>query len=147
MKTENGKTNNGASQIPAWWLEVPAADVVAMNRRMIARDTSLNVQVGEGGVEIQNLIVDTAPNQEAAFARTEELDRGQTLIHSALRHLDDRERDVFIERRLSENPPTLEELGQRFGVSRERIRQIEAKAFAKVQELVLAGFAPAGQTA
>ena len=128
-------------------LEVPAADVVAMNRRMIARDTSLNVQVGEGGVEIQNLIVDTAPNQEAAFARTEELDRGQTLIHSALRHLDDRERDVFIERRLSENPPTLEELGQRFGVSRERIRQIEAKAFAKVQELVLAGFAPAGQTA
>ena len=123
-------------------LDVPAADVVAMNRRMVARDTSLNVPVGESGIEIQNLIVDSAPNQEMDFAHREELGRGQELIAQALDQLEGRERDVFVQRRLSDDPPTLEELGAKFGVSRERIRQIEAKAFAKVQQLVLAGFVP-----
>ncbi len=123
-------------------LDVPESDVVDMNRRMVARDTSLNVPVGESGIEIQNLIVDATPNQETVYAKTEEMDRGQDLIAQALVHLDDRERDIFVQRRLTDQPPTLEELGARFGVSRERIRQIEAKAFAKVQQVVLAGFLP-----
>ena len=126
-------------------LDVPQSEVIAMNRRMTARDTSLNVPVGEGGVEIQHLIEDTRPNQEATFAHSEELGLGQTLISDALKHLEQRERDIFIQRRLTDDPPTLEELGARFGVSRERIRQIEAKAFAKVQQIVLAGFVPQGQ--
>jgi len=128
-------------------LDVPEGDVVAMNRRMVARDSSLNVTVGESGVEVQNLIADATPNQEVIFARVEELDRGRSLIASALDRLDERERDIFIQRRLTDAPPTLEELGERFGVSRERIRQIEAKAFAKVQQIVLSGFMPSGMPA
>ena len=123
-------------------LDVNDQDVVDMNRRMSGRDSSLNVTVGESGVEVQSLIADTAPNQEAVLARSEELSHGQKLIAQALTQLNDRERDVFVERRLSDDPPTLEELGQRMGVSRERIRQIEAKAFAKVQQIVMAGFVP-----
>ena len=128
-------------------LDVPKDDVIAMNRRMVARDTSLNVPVGENGIEIQNLIVDVTPNQEATLARDEELGRGHELITQALQHLDERERDIFVQRRLTDEPPTLEELGERFGVSRERIRQIEAKAFTKVQQLVMAGFLPSGSAA
>ena len=123
-------------------LDVPKSDVIAMNRRMIARDTSLNVPVGESGIEIQNLIVDTTPNQEVRLAHDEEMGLGQNLIAAALQGLDERERDIFVQRRLTDEPPTLEELGARFGVSRERVRQIEAKAFSKVQQIVLAGFVP-----
>lgn len=123
-------------------LDVPKSDVIAMNRRMIARDTSLNVPIGESGIEIQNLIVDTTPNQEVRLAHDEEMGLGNELIATALQGLDERERDIFVQRRLTDEPPTLEELGARFGVSRERVRQIEAKAFAKVQQIVLAGFVP-----
>jgi RNA polymerase sigma-32 factor len=140
---DQGDMSPANVQAIATELDVPRADVIAMNRRMVARDTSLNVQVGENGVEIQNLIVDTQPNQESAFAHDEEMGIGNRLIASALQQLDVRERDIFVERRLTDSPPTLEELGVRFGVSRERIRQIEAKAFAKVQQIVMSGFVPA----
>jgi len=139
---DQGDMTNANVQSIATELDVPVDDVIAMNRRMIARDTSLNVQVGENGIEIQNLIVDTRPNQEVTLADSEELGRANGLIAQALKHLDERERDIFIQRRLTDDPPTLEELGARFGVSRERIRQIEAKAFTKVQQLVLVGFVP-----
>ncbi len=124
-------------------LDVGEGDVVAMNRRMAGRDTSLNVPVGEGGVEIQDLMPDDAENQEAAYGRREELSKGSRLIARALDSLTEREREIFIERRLREEPVTLEELGARYGVSRERIRQIEVKAFGKVRDLVQAGFIPA----
>ena len=123
-------------------LNVPEDDVVMMNRRMGGRDSSLNVTVGDSDVEIQSLLADSSENQEAGYARTEEMGKGRVLIAKALNTLDDRERDIFVERRLQDDPPTLEELGERYGVSRERIRQIEAKAFAKVQSIVMAGFLP-----
>ena len=123
-------------------LDVPEDDVVMMNRRMTGRDSSLNIPVGEGGVEIESLIADTADNQEVSFAKREELGKGRTLIAQALESLDERERSIFVERRLNDEPPTLEELGEKYGVSRERIRQIEAKAFTKVQSIVLGGFLP-----
>jgi RNA polymerase sigma-32 factor len=123
-------------------LGVDESDVVAMNRRMAGRDSSLNTPVGEGGTEIQDLMADEADNQETAFAKREELSKGRALIARALDTLTEREREVFVERRLRDDPMTLEELGGRYGVSRERIRQIEVKAFEKVRDLVQAGFLP-----
>jgi len=124
-------------------LKVEESDVVMMNRRMAGRDASLNVPIGEGFTEMQDLLPDTADNQEAALAKGEEIKIGRRLIAGALGQLNEREREIFVERRLTDEPPTLEELGVRYGVSRERIRQIEAKAFEKVQALVKAGFLPA----
>jgi len=124
-------------------LSVDESDVISMNRRMAARDGSLNLQVGEGGAEIQDLLADDADNQETAYGRREELDKGRVLIREALGGLTEREREIFVERRLRDDPATLEELGLRYGVSRERIRQIEVKAFEKVKGLVKAGFVPA----
>ncbi|MBI5165939.1 MAG: RNA polymerase sigma factor RpoH [Magnetospirillum sp.] len=121
-------------------LKVDVDDVVAMNRRMGGRDASLNLQVGEGGVEIQDLIADDRESQEAVLAARQELSIGRSLIAQAVAGLGERERAIFVARRLSDHPPTLEELGTRYGVSRERIRQIEAKAFEKVREVVAAGF-------
>jgi len=123
-------------------LDVDETEVVAMNRRMAGRDSSLNVPVGEGGVEIQDLMPDQTDNQEAAYGRREELGKGRQLIAQALDALTEREREIFVERRLRDEPLTLEELGGRYGVSRERIRQIEVKAFEKVRALVQAGFQP-----
>ncbi|OAN43059.1 RNA polymerase subunit sigma-70 [Paramagnetospirillum marisnigri] len=121
-------------------LHVEESDVVAMNRRMAGRDASLNLRVGEGGTEIQDLLPDDADSQEAVYARREELHKGRGLIAKAMESLTEREREIFMERRLRDTPPTLEELGERYGVSRERIRQIEVKAFDKVRDLVQAGF-------
>lgn len=124
-------------------LDVDERDVVAMNRRMAGRDSSLNIPVGEGGTEIQDLMADETDNQETAYGKHEEMSKGRVLIARALDTLTEREREVFIERRLRDEPLTLEELGGRYGVSRERIRQIEVKAFEKVRDLVQAGFLPA----
>lgn len=121
-------------------LDVSETDVVSMNRRMSGHDTSLNAVVGESGVEMQDLLADEADNQETRYADREELDRGRALISQALNSLNERERAIFVERRLRDDPVTLEELGGRYGVSRERIRQIEVKAFEKVQAVVSAGF-------
>jgi len=123
-------------------LSVGENDVVMMNRRMGGRDASLNIPIGEGGTELQDLLPDGSDNQEARLAHGEEISIGRKLIAGALGNLGEREREIFISRRLSDDPPTLEELGQRYGVSRERIRQIEAKAFEKVQAVVKAGFLP-----
>ncbi|MBF0325234.1 MAG: RNA polymerase sigma factor RpoH [Alphaproteobacteria bacterium] len=123
-------------------LSVAESDVVAMNGRMGGRDSSLNIVVGESQTEIIDLLPDDTDNQEIALAKREELSMGKKLIAGALEVLNEREREVFTERRLKDNPITLEELGARYGVSRERIRQIEVKAFEKVQAFVMAGFRP-----
>jgi RNA polymerase sigma-32 factor len=121
-------------------LSVAESDVVAMNGRMGGRDSSLNIMVGETQTEIIDLLPDDSDNQEVALAKREELSIGRKLIAGALDVLNEREREVFTERRLKDDPLTLEELGARYGVSRERIRQIEVKAFDKVRDFVTAGF-------
>ena len=118
-------------------LGVTEEDVVSMNRRL-AGDSSLNAPVrndSESG-EWQDWLVDDTMDQETALAESEERDRRRGMLNDALKGLNERERRVFEARRLAEDPLTLEELSAEFGVSRERIRQIEVRAFEKVQKAV-----------
>lgn len=118
-------------------LGVSTDDVVSMNRRL-GGDASLNAPIraeAESG-EWQDWLVDDAPDQEELLAESEELDRRRSYLSDALSTLNDRERRIFEARRLAEDPVTLEDLSVEFGVSRERIRQIEVRAFEKVQKAV-----------
>ncbi len=119
-------------------LGVSEDDVISMNRRL-GGDSSLNSPLktdSEGGGEWQDWLVDDEPNQEVQFAENEELEQRRALLSDAMDDLNDRERRIFQARRLSEDTVTLEELSTEFGVSRERIRQIEVRAFEKVQKAV-----------
>ncbi|KWT64381.1 RNA polymerase sigma factor RpoH [Hyphomicrobium sulfonivorans] len=116
---------------------VTEADVVSMNRRL-GGDSSLNAPVradSEAG-EWQDWLADDAPTQEDVLGEEQELDQRKNYLTSALSTLNDRERRIFEARRLSDQPATLEDLSSEFGVSRERIRQIEVRAFEKVQKAV-----------
>src|SRR5215831_5645805 len=118
-------------------LGVTEEDVVSMNRRL-AGDSSLNAPVrndSDSG-EWQDWLVDDTMDQETALAESEEAKRRRGMLNAALQSLNERERRVFEARRLAEDPLTLEELSAEFGVSRERIRQIEVRAFEKVQKAV-----------
>ncbi|HSH63237.1 RNA polymerase sigma factor RpoH [Methyloceanibacter sp.] len=129
-------------------LGVSEEDVVSMNRRL-AGDSSLNAPVrndAESG-EWQDWLVDETMDQETALAESEERDNRRTMLNDALKSLNERERRVFEARRLAEDPLTLEELSAEFGVSRERIRQIEVRAFEKVQKAVTKAAAAAEQPA
>jgi RNA polymerase sigma-32 factor len=122
-------------------LGVTEEDVVSMNRRL-GGDTSLNAPLrsdGETGAEWQDWLVDESPDQEERLAESEELDNRRRLLKDAMGILNDRERRIFEARRLAEDPITLEELSTEFGVSRERVRQIEVRAFEKVQRAVKKG--------
>jgi len=118
-------------------LGVPEDDVVSMNRRL-AGDSSLNAPVrndAESG-EWMDWLVDDGIDQETALADSEEKEQRHHMLQDALQGLNERERRVFEARRLAEDPLTLEQLSTEFGVSRERIRQIEVRAFEKVQKAV-----------
>ena len=121
-------------------LGVTEEDVISMNRRL-SGDTSLNAPIradSESG-EWQDWLVDDSDSQEARLAESEELDNRRQLLKDAMDVLNDRERRIFEARRLAEDPITLEELSGEFGVSRERVRQIEVRAFEKVQKAVKKG--------
>ena len=121
-------------------LGVPEEDVISMNRRL-GGDASLNAPVrtdAEGSGEWQDWLVDDADNQETILVEHEEKTQRHAMLTSALASLNERERRVFEARRLVDEPVTLEDLSQEFGVSRERIRQIEVRAFEKVQKAVQA---------
>ena len=129
-------------------LGVTEEDVVSMNRRL-AGNSSLNAPVrndSESG-EWQDWLVDDTMDQETALAESEEAERRRGMLNTALKSLNDRERRVFEARRLAEDPLTLEELSTEFGVSRERIRQIEVRAFEKVQKAVQKAAAAAENSA
>jgi RNA polymerase sigma-32 factor len=118
-------------------LGVTEQDVVDMNRRL-GGDASLNAPIrddGEAG-EWQDWLVDHSPTQEAIMAEHEELDHRREALNGAIGVLNTRERRIFEARRLAEDPMTLEDLAAEFGVSRERVRQIEVRAFEKVQSAV-----------
>ena len=118
-------------------LGVPEEDVISMNRRL-SGDAPLNAPVrsdSEAG-EWQDWLVDDTPNQEERLAESEELKIRKSYLSAAMGDLNEREKRVFEARRLQEDPATLEDLSTEFGVSRERIRQIEVRAFEKVQKAV-----------
>jgi RNA polymerase sigma-32 factor len=124
-------------------LGVPKQDVIDMNRRL-GGDASLNAPLREDGEgEWQDWLVDESANQESMLADREESDARMGALQSALRVLNPRERRIFEARRLVDDPVTLEELSTEFGVSRERVRQIEVRAFEKVQSAVKADIAKA----
>ena len=120
-------------------LQVPKQDVIDMNRRMTNTDQSLNAPIsrseGETG-EWQDLLADTRINQETQYAKNDETNKKKQLMLEALKTLKTREKDIIIKRRLSEDPKTLEDLSQEYKVSRERIRQIETRAFEKLQAIM-----------
>ena len=121
-------------------LGVTEAEVVSMNRRMaMGGDTSLNAPLrdtdGEG--QWQDFLVDNGPLQDEIVADEEERQVRHDLLNQAMESLNDREKNILVERRLSEEPKTLEDLSQVYGVSRERIRQIEVRAFEKLQAALL----------
>ena len=123
-------------------LGVTEQDVVDMNRRM-SGDASLNApirQEGEGG-EWQDWLVDDSSSQESLLVESEESDNRLGALRQALGVLNERERRIFEARRLLDEPVTLEELSAEFSISRERVRQIEVRAFEKVQKAVVAGLA------
>ncbi|HEX4572171.1 MAG TPA: RNA polymerase sigma factor RpoH [Dongiaceae bacterium] len=118
-------------------LAVPEEDVVTMNRRLAAPDNSLNAPVrAEGEGEWQDWLVDDTPTQETRLAENEELSARQKLLGKALDGLNDRERHILIERRLKDEPATLEDLSKEYDISRERVRQIEVRAFEKLQKSI-----------
>ncbi|GEM15901.1 RNA polymerase factor sigma-32 [Gluconobacter oxydans NBRC 3293] len=120
-------------------LGVPEQDVVSMNQRLAAPDHSLNAPLridGEG--EWQDWLVDDHENQEQTYAASEEFTGRKALLDQALMTLNERERHILSERRLKEEPSTLEELSHHYNVSRERIRQIEARAMEKLQKAMAA---------
>jgi RNA polymerase sigma-32 factor len=120
-------------------LNVTTDEVYSMNGRMSGADASLNVPMGaEGDMEWQDWLADEEPNQASVFAEREEYDARMELLSAAMGELSERERDILTERRLADEPVTLEELSDRYGVSRERIRQIEVRAFEKLQNAMQA---------
>ncbi|MHA1600184.1 MAG: RNA polymerase sigma factor RpoH [Alphaproteobacteria bacterium] len=118
-------------------LSVPEADVISMNRRLAAPDHSLNAPLRiDGDGEWQDWLVDESETQEKTLADSEELGKRRELLAVAMESLNERERHILEERRLKENPTTLEELSQVYGISRERVRQIEVRAFEKLQKAI-----------
>ncbi len=118
-------------------LAVPEEDVISMNRRL-SGDLSVNspMRADGEGAEWQDWLVDPAESQETVLVESEELSRRKQYLKKAMTSLNDREREIFEARRLRDEPATLEELSEQHGVSRERIRQIEVRAFEKVQKAV-----------
>ncbi|MBK8085415.1 MAG: RNA polymerase sigma factor RpoH [Devosia sp.] len=118
-------------------LHVSEADVVSMNQRL-SGDASLNapMRADEGASEWQDWLVDDTPDQETSLGESEEFSERMVLLNNAMGDLNEREKAIFQARRLRDEPATLEELAQQYSVSRERIRQIEVRAFEKVQEAV-----------
>lgn len=130
-------------------LDVSETEIVDMNRRMSARDTSLNAPVADDdSIEFQDTLVDESPSPEAVASRNQEARLRTKMLAEAMSILPERERHILTERRLKESPVTLEDLGKVYGISRERVRQLEVRAFEKVQRaMTQASAEQAGATA
>jgi RNA polymerase sigma-32 factor len=120
-------------------LDVREDEVISMNQRLAGHEHSLNAHVGngEGDAEWQDWVVDEDADQELQVSQRQELQQKQALLKNAMSVLDEREKEILQDRRLIDEPKTLEELSQKYKVSRERIRQIENRAFEKLQKAML----------
>ena len=119
-------------------LDVDSNEVINMNRRMMGQEKSLNDPIKNGETdEWQDWLVDDTLDQELIFSQKQEYDDKKELLVSAMKILNDREKEIINARRLSENPITLDELSKKYKISRERIRQIETKAFEKLQKSMI----------
>jgi RNA polymerase sigma-32 factor len=144
---EAGDLPNEAVATIAAELGVPEKDVVEMNRRMSAADGSLNETVLEDGeVEWLDRIADERPSQEITLAEADELAQRRKMLGEAMSRLNAREREILVERRLRDDPLTLEDLSRRFHVSRERIRQLEVRAVDKLRKGMLGAVKTLGPT-
>ena len=119
-------------------LDVDSKEVVNMNRRLMGQEKSLNDPIKSGETdEWQDWLVDKSLDQELMISQKQEYDDKKNLLNDAMKILNEREKEIIIARRLSENPKTLEELSKKYKISRERIRQIETKAFEKLQKSMI----------
>ena len=119
-------------------LDVDSNEVVNMNRRMMSQEKSLNDPVKDGeGSEWQDWLVDDSLDQELIVSQQQEYNDKKELLNNSMKILNEREKEIIVARRLSENPLTLEELSKKYKISRERIRQIETKAFEKLQKSMI----------
>ena len=118
-------------------LAVKKNEVVSMNRRLSGKEHSLNAPIGEDGDEWQDWVIDKEMDQELKFAQKEEMEQRKDLLKESIKILNEREKEILCARRLNDKPTTLEDLSKKYKISRERIRQIENKAFEKVQKNML----------
>ena len=118
-------------------LDVSEDEVVSMNRRLSGKEQSLNAPIGEDGDEWQDWVVDKTMDHELKIAHQDEMDQRKDLLKDSIKILNEREKKILYSRRLTDNPETLEDLSKKFKISRERIRQIENKAFEKLQKHML----------
>ena len=119
-------------------LNVKKEEVISMNRRLLGKEKSLNDPIKDGdGTEWQDWIVDSKLDQELELSQRQELDQRKKLMNDSIEILNKREKEILTARRLSENVTTLEDLSQKYKISRERVRQIETRAFEKLQKAML----------
>ncbi len=118
-------------------LNVSKEEVVSMNRRLSGQEASLNTPIGEDGDEWQDWLADKTMDQELTLSQNQELEERKNLLKESMVILNNREKEILNYRRLNEKPATLEELSKKYKISRERIRQIENKAFEKIQKHML----------
>ena len=135
-RTEGDLRNEHVTEI-ANKLDVSEHEVVSMNRRLSGKEFSLNAKVGEDGDEWQDWLVDKELDHELKFAQQEEMKNRKDLLGESIKILNEREREILYSRRLNDEPITLEDLSKKYKISRERIRQIENKAFEKLQKHML----------
>ena len=135
-RTEGDLKQEHVSEI-ANKLHVSEEEVISMNRRLSGKEHSLNAKIGEDGDEFQDWIIDKDMDHELKLAQKEEMDQRKDLLKDSIRILNEREKEILYSRRLTDEPTTLEDLSKKFKISRERIRQIENKAFEKLQKHML----------
>ena len=118
-------------------LSVSESEVVSMNRRLSGKEQSLNAPIGEDGDEWQDWVVDNEMDHELKIAQSDEMEQRKDLLQDSIKVLNEREKKIIYSRRLTDNPITLDELSKKYKISRERVRQIENKAFEKLQKHML----------
>ena len=118
-------------------LSVSESEVVSMNRRLSGKEQSLNAPIGEDGDEWQDWVIDNEMDHELKIAQSDEMEQRKDLLQDSIKVRNEREKKILYSRRLTDEPITLDELSKKYKISRERVRQIENKAFEKLQKHML----------